>query len=53
MTSNNKLIWSLFSIEERRKSHMNQPLAELPLTELKDNALIALALAAKTNASQS
>ena len=49
-TSNNKLIWSLFSIEERRRSHMNQPLTELPLTELpltelKDNALIALALA--------
>ena len=37
-TSNNKLIWSLFSIEERRRSHMNQP-----LTELEDNALIALA----------
>ncbi len=38
--SNNKLVWSLFSIEERRISHMNQP-----LTELKDNALIALVLA--------
>jgi len=42
-TSNNKLIWSLFSIEERRKSHMNQR-----LTDLEDNALIALALDGET-----
>src|ERR1700722_7808295 len=38
--SNNMLIWSLYTVKERRKSHMNQP-----ITEFEDNALIALALA--------